>query len=64
MGFEVESIIPLTLIPSQNYLDANLKINMYKIYMRRSSKSDETNQRKPKWIVIHFMFKDKMTHYH
>ena len=48
MGFEVESIIPLTLIPSQKYLDANLKINMYKIYMRRSSNSDEINQRKPK----------------
>ena len=48
MGFEVESIIPLTLIPTQKYLDTNLKINIYKIYMRRSSNSDEINQRKPK----------------
>ena len=48
MGFEVESIIPLTLIPNQKYLDTNLKINIYKIYMMRSSNSDEINQRKPK----------------
>lgn len=48
MEFEVESILPLTLITTQKYLDTNFKMNIYKIYVRRSSNSDEINQRKPK----------------